>query len=758
MRFRSPIEPCEATRRLSRTICRSKEERQKEFRLTSVDPEYVRYYDIATGTLDIRPIGQVYGVPNFYQDVRNTENINELEMKLARLEHQASSIIQDMHRALPHGTFTLKRRDLELLRKFLFIMHYRNVSCSSHYFQADHPENANARQWIECFMKAKCIQSPVETWLHVLRYYLDTSHSDIMRDAAELAEKYGEAGLAMMLIKTHIPPDFNYPAFTYQGHADYYFLSVWEAAEGEEFILTRNGFGLWEGLACGHPDLHRIFVVSPRIAIVLRNVILRPEIRSKGILESGLRSSLLSVDAVPATPVYADGGDSLRANSKSAKSLARYRSSQEGANDSFMFKITKLSRPQTLELNSVVLLNVEEAGSLTFLSRENMLRTARAFRSSPTNFPRSKLVVPLIDHLTATTETGFPAYRLPLQSLAAVPDGDIDALSLVDVVLYVLLMQICTGRKRFPSAYDRAHLVLKIMEKAKFTSFAHEISQEVEKAFHTCKGESEDAASPLEGVGFAPLLSSIPNKLSCQLFHLMIPYMRKLGAAVSGGEGILEDLQNEVTVVSFLTRASCSPGVWHTLSCSSTAAPEILSKLFNQGTEADGLVASFAGFHYKKSSPPVFASCYEQAYAMRGMCGMSGPTTNFISLKYYEYTAVMMKGFGSAMQGSLPEPYSSRPCKRPKARLVRKMSKMHSDLLMSNMIMILQPTGFTPSPGGDTVAQIVGKWIDEMAIVAALAWLGRHRRNFLDFLLDRAPREMPVDFKLFEDEEDTACT
>jgi len=74
------------------------------------------------------------------------------------------------------------------------------------------------------------------------------------------------------------------------------------------------------------------------------------------------------------------------------------------------------------------------------------------------------------------------------------------------------------------------------------------------------------------------------------------------------------------------------------------------------------------------------------------------------------------------------------------------------------MIMILQQTGFTPSPGGDTVAQIVGKWIDEMAIVAALAWLGRHRRNFLDFLLDRAPREMPVDFRLFEDEEDTACT
>ncbi|KAG1839010.1 hypothetical protein DFJ58DRAFT_917051 [Suillus subalutaceus] len=141
---------------------RSKTERQREFRQTGVDPEYVHYYDIAAGSFDIRPIEKVYGVPNFYQDVRNTHNINELEEKLADLERHAASIIMGLHKALPQGTFTLKRRSLELLRKFLFIMHYRNVSCANTYFQADHPENTMSRQWIESIMKAKDIRSAVE--------------------------------------------------------------------------------------------------------------------------------------------------------------------------------------------------------------------------------------------------------------------------------------------------------------------------------------------------------------------------------------------------------------------------------------------------------------------------------------------------------------------------------------------------------------------------------------------------------------------
>ncbi|KAG1823140.1 hypothetical protein EV424DRAFT_1511077 [Suillus variegatus] len=736
---------------------KSKTERQKEFRRTGVDPEYVHYYDIATGSLDIRPIGKVYGVQNLYQDVRNIYNINELEEKLADLERHAASIIMDLHKALPQGTFTLKRRPLELLRKFLFIMHYRNVSCSNTYFQADHPENARGRQWIESFMKKKGIQSAVEFWLYVLRYYLDTSHSDIMRDAAELIEKYGEEGLQKMMTESHIPPDLeNHDAYTYHTHADNYFFSIWEAAEGEEFILTHNTFGLWEGLGGGCPGLHRIFVVSPRIALVLRHVILRPEMKEY-IKPGSLVSSLLHVNPVPPTPIYASGERGAHIDHvdlQSAMSLARYRSSQEGADDSFVFKITKLSRPQTLEFNSVLLVNVTKTGSLTFLSKRSMLRTVRAFRSLPANFLESELLVPLIARLADTVETEVSALRPPLQSPAAVLDKDVDALTLVDVVLYVLLMQICTGSRRFETAYDRAYLVFKIMEKAKLTSFADEINREVEKAFKVCK-RSEDEVSFAEGVSFAPLLSSISNESSSQLFQFMIPCMSRLGAVMSGGEGILEELQDEVAVVSFLARASSSPGVWHALLCTSPKAPEILSRLFKEDTPTDKFVMDLMRFMYERASPSDFSSGFHMAYSLRGVCGMAGPTTNPVSLSYYLLTASIIRCLGCTMLGSLPEPYSSQLRERPKARLLYKMPEEHSELLFSNMKMILWKLlpGYEPSPGGSTLGQTLLKWIDEMAIVGCLAWLGKHRRNFLDYMLDGFPQGM--NFKLFEDEEAT---
>ncbi|KAG1890367.1 hypothetical protein F4604DRAFT_1914914 [Suillus subluteus] len=546
-------------------------------------------------------------------------------------------------------------------------MHYRNSSRAS---EVDRAENAKARQWIERTTKAKGIQSAVDVWRYILRYYLDSSHSDLMRDAAEVVEKRGE-GIQEM----HVPP------VTYRTYVDDYFLSIWQAAPEEEFILTHNAF-------------------------------------------------------VPPAPTYAGEEDPFT----HPKPLWKRKI------DSFAFTITKLTQPQTLELNSVVLSNLEETGSLTFWSGMRMLRTAQAFRC---NFPSSHLVIPLIGHLTASMKKGVLTPPSSVQSSAAAPDEDFDPLSLGDLVLYVLLMQICSGRKHFLSAYDRAHFILKIMTKAKPTSFAREINRKVLRAFKACRGDVEDGMSFAEGVNPAPLLSSIPCELSSQLFQLMIPYMSKRGAVMSGGEGTLEVLQHDIAVVSFLQRASCSPGVWHALSHSSPEALKILSRLFKKDTPADGFIAKF--------SSSGFSSCYDRAYALRTTFGMAGPTTKPISQRYYKLMAFIIQSLNDlAMLGFPPKPYSSRSRKRPKAQLVRNMPKAHSDLLIKNMKKFLRVelSGYRDESGEDTLDETTEEWVDEMAIVGCLAWLGKHRRNFLDFILDGFPQG--INFKLFEDEEATA--
>jgi hypothetical protein len=86
------------------------------------------------------------------------------------------------------------------------------------------------------------------------------------------------------------------------------------------------------------------------------------------------------------------------------------------------------------------------------------------------------------------------------------------------------------------------------------------------------------------------------------------------------------------------------------------------------------------------------------------------------------------------------------------------MPEGHSELLFAIMKTMLQKSfpGYKPSPGGDTLGLTLGKWVDEMAIVGCLAWLGKYRRNFLDFILDGFSQG--IDFKLFEDEEATGST
>ena len=96
---------------------RKKRERERLFRETGVHPEYVHYWDAANDTLDLRSTSQVYGVQNLYRD---RKNVNVVEEKLAVLERKAADVIKELLEALPTDKFSVKRRSLEDLRKFLF--------------------------------------------------------------------------------------------------------------------------------------------------------------------------------------------------------------------------------------------------------------------------------------------------------------------------------------------------------------------------------------------------------------------------------------------------------------------------------------------------------------------------------------------------------------------------------------------------------------------------------------------------------------
>ncbi|KAI5120003.1 hypothetical protein M0805_008464 [Coniferiporia weirii] len=349
---------------------KKKAQRIKEYRRTGVDPDEILVYDMATKTLGLRSVGSVFGVQNLYRDIRDTQDVNALEHKLSILENKAAIIIKRLHEDLCKGESSLTRGELEDFRKFLFLMHYRNAALSHSYFEPTHPGNANSRNHIEQIQSKHGLSSAVEVWLHFLRYFLDTSHDQIMAHAITEQKKFGMLGLARMHASRLDPAVEHFEAIAYQGLADVYYLCIWQAADGEEFVLGSDSFGLWEGRMLGIPCLHRIFV--------------------------HLSSDFAGIESAPPTPQYKGKAP------KSMDELIKHRASAEGKQDTFTFKITKLNHAQMNAVNFVTLDNFRPDTSFTFLSKEKMLQTIREFCQSPAThriFHRSDYK-PLMDQLS----------------------------------------------------------------------------------------------------------------------------------------------------------------------------------------------------------------------------------------------------------------------------------------------------------------------------------------------------------------------
>ncbi|KAF7971743.1 hypothetical protein HWV62_19991 [Athelia sp. TMB] len=430
---------------ISRFLVRAPKERRKEYRRTGIDPEYVLYYSIDTATLDKRPIGKVYGVYGLYKDTTNANDVLELEKKLSVLEAASAKILHDLHAQPGRTEYTMQRTDLECLRKFLFLMHYRKEQIAKIYFQADHPENKVVRTWIERRMSKHKLATAADAWLHTLRYYLDTPHPQLMQHAVDVKKQFGEDAYIQMVSGGEVPADAEYyPALAYQSQGDM-FLCIWEASDDEEFILTDNGFGLWEGLIGGNPWAHRLFVVSPRFAIVLRSPLMRPEFLPT--TRSTIFSQFLDIDQEAATVVYSTGEDAILITDDLDQDLATYRASEQAKRDLFTFKINKLTRTHTHALNAVLLKNTRLSGAVTFLSKPRMLNAARTFCSSVLNIPERSSYLPLI--------------RLLLPEVEALE---------VDVELFTALLKILVGQDGCESQYNHTLTVYKLLDREEYVT------------------------------------------------------------------------------------------------------------------------------------------------------------------------------------------------------------------------------------------------------------------------------------------------
>ncbi|CAG8518434.1 14504_t:CDS:1 [Acaulospora morrowiae] len=280
--------------------------------------EILQTYDRKKEQLGTSLIGETYGYRDMYKDFNNND-VMHVEEKLSKLECRASKTIKDILEASQEqNQVVLLRKDLEDLRKFIFIMNYRNGHRWRQFTGANF--DPSTRSMVKDFMQQQNLKRPEEVWLQNIREILDTPHHEV-KDNMKI---------------------FKVDRDDYKQRMIEYFLVIWQAGENDEFIVTSNGFGIFEGVTgtiFGSPfgfAYHSFYVISPKLVLVLCPSFFRKEVGQTEILYkmfNGQRSIFENVPHPAAIP----------------KHVGRVNASRSGSNDEPKFDITNLTDPFDLK-------------------------------------------------------------------------------------------------------------------------------------------------------------------------------------------------------------------------------------------------------------------------------------------------------------------------------------------------------------------------------------------------------------------------
>ncbi|CAG8460524.1 1248_t:CDS:1 [Paraglomus occultum] len=317
-------------------------------------------YDNKNGQIINSPVRRTYGYMNMYKDLDN-KDVMYVEKELSKLEEKASHMIKDIINASQtKNEIVLVRKNLENLRKFLFIMNYRSRSRWSQF--ADEKFDFMTRALLQKHMEEHKLKKAHEVWLQNIRGILETPHKNIKDDSRI----------------------FSVDRTDYQQRMVDCFLVIWQAGDNDEFIITSNGFGIFEGFSGILPfgqlpfqfAYHWFYVISPKLVLVLCNHM------AEFVGSQFNRKSILANAPHPRPiPVYAPISESSHSTTggtafddKFDEQLKRM-GFERTENDNFTFSFAKISS-ETVSLVNCILLNETKPDLiLTFLSPSYLYKT-----------------------------------------------------------------------------------------------------------------------------------------------------------------------------------------------------------------------------------------------------------------------------------------------------------------------------------------------------------------------------------------------
>jgi len=232
--------------------------------------------DLSKPTAEIieRPVSRTFGMTDMYRDFKNARNEHYLEEELSKLESRAGETVSKMRKYFEEGKTEvwITRSERNTLRKFLFIMKYRSSRMHKRFYH----ENAqgyseNDKEKLFRYMDEKGFKKPVDVWFDNIKGMLELKmdvKDDWIRD-----------------FPTRIYPG---DAMWFIAHTQMMYLALCTPAnKDDEFLLTENAYGIYEGpssvvkdpitgetIMTPYTEFHKFAVISPKLMMILRNFIL----------------------------------------------------------------------------------------------------------------------------------------------------------------------------------------------------------------------------------------------------------------------------------------------------------------------------------------------------------------------------------------------------------------------------------------------------------------------------------------------------
>ena len=228
-------------------------------------PTRLNLLNLEKGALEQADVAHTFGFVDLYRDLDASEpEQHDLEKRLSRLEGDASEIFRKATRMQEGGKheFQLTRGEKDLLRRFIFIMLYRNRTMVGRYDKSAADYDSDDREEMIAYMKAKGFAQPRSVYFSNIRAFMDVDLSTEWQVWYEEISRRAYPSDARWFLKNM---QMSYIAF------------CTPKIEIDEFLMTQNVYSIFEGPNNGGvwTDYHIFAPVSPKLMIITRHFLLQ---------------------------------------------------------------------------------------------------------------------------------------------------------------------------------------------------------------------------------------------------------------------------------------------------------------------------------------------------------------------------------------------------------------------------------------------------------------------------------------------------